>query len=171
MTGWWHRLLPADRRWVLLSGVLTVLVLAVAVAATVVAVRAGSDDDAERTAAGTAAAHAVTELMTFGPDDDAARRAQVRELLTGALAADYAGRGPDVVFSGAVESKVSMSARVLDVAVGRLDENRARVLVFVDQSVSVAGDPATDRLPVSRWATLQRSGGHWRLARLEPVSG
>ena len=168
----YRRLLPADRRWLAACLAVAAVALVVAVIASAIAVRGATsgDDDAARRQVIVATADAVEQLMTFTPQDTAAQRATVGERLTGALAADYLGRGPDVVFSGAVESQVTMRAEVLEVGVQQLDDGVARTLVFVDQTVSVTGDPEQQRLSVARWATLHRVDGRWLLARLETVS-
>lgn len=163
---------PADRRFVAIWAVVISVAVIVAVVAGVLAWRGTSvgDDDAAAPIR-QAAAIAVTDLMNFSPDDDAADRARVAERLTGALAADYLTRGPDVVFPAATTSRVVMSAVVLDVGVTERTDSRARVLVFVDQSIALQGAPgAAERIGVARWATMTAEDGRWLLARLEPVS-
>lgn len=168
---WWPQA-RADRRFVTRWMVVVMLAALVATVAGVLTLRAGSGDadPAERAAVEAAAADAVTGLMTFAPDDTADQRALTQALLSGSLAADYAGRGPDVVFAGALASRITMAVVVADVGVVSLDGPRARALVFADQTVTVDGDEP-QRLGVSRWATMVKSDGHWRLARLEPVVG
>lgn len=164
---------PADRR--LLRG--CVLAVAVAVVVAVVAgvflLRGADESDAarERVSIEEAAAAAVGALMTFGPADGPADRAAVAERLTGVLAGDYLSRGPDLVFTGATASKVTMTATVIDAGVAESTEGRARTLVFVDQTIAVGdrgGEP--ERVAVSRWATMTEEDGRWLLARLDPVS-
>ncbi|MFT4085969.1 MAG: hypothetical protein QM658_02260 [Gordonia sp. (in: high G+C Gram-positive bacteria)] len=166
----WRRLPKSERRWLAGWATAVVLLLTVAAIAGAVAWRSGDDDQlAARHDVEFAAAESVRALMTFGPDDDAAHRTAVAGRLTGLLAADYAGRGPDVVFPGAVESEVAMSVDVLEVAVQHLDPSRATALVFADQTITAgSGDP--DRVGVARWAELTRVDGKWRLAGLGPVS-
>ncbi|MCK0438436.1 hypothetical protein MUG78_02895 [Gordonia alkaliphila] len=161
---------PADRRFVSIWAVVTSVAVIVAVVAGVLAWRGTSVDDAAAPIR-QAAAIAVTDLMNFSPDDDAADRARVAERLTGALAADYLTRGPDVVFPAATTSRVEMAAVVLDVGVTERTGSRARVLVFVDQSIALQGAPGEpERIGVARWATMTAENGRWLLARLEPVS-
>lgn len=163
---------PADRRFVAIWAVVTSVAVIVAVVAGVLAWRGTSADDDDAAAPiRQAAAIAVTDLMNFSPDDDAADRARVAERLTGALAADYLTRGPDVVFPAATTSRVEMAAVVLDVGVTERTDSRARVLVFVDQSIALQGAPGEpERIGVARWATMTAEDGRWLLARLEPVS-
>lgn len=161
----------ADRRFVAWSAVIGALAALVAVVAWIVVARSGPDSvGGDRAAIEQAAATAVTEVMTFAPDDDPARRAAVAELLTGSLAADYLGRGADVVFPSAESAGISMAAQVIDVGVAESDGRTARTLVFVDQSVSTGPAAEPDRLAVARWATMRLVDGEWRLARLETVA-
>lgn len=118
-----------------------------------------------------AAASAVGKLMTFRPNEPQAERDARRAALTGALGADYALRGPDVVFPSAIESAVTMKVDVTDAATVTHSERSARVLIFARQSVVVGShtDTAT-RIGIARWAWMTRVEGHWLLARLTPVS-
>ncbi|MFT3661257.1 MAG: hypothetical protein QM809_07610 [Gordonia sp. (in: high G+C Gram-positive bacteria)] len=169
------RELPEDRRFVRRWVVTIVLAAVVALGAGIVLIRAAAGvadhgSTGERAAVARAAATAVTDLMTYAPDRDADdRRRAVAAELTGPLAADYLGRGPDTVFPGAVASRITMTAEVLDAGVAELSDSRARVLIFVDQTVTVEGG-LPERLAHSRWATMLRFDGAWRLARLEPVA-
>lgn len=162
---------PADRRFLSAWAVVVGLALVVALVSGVVWSRSGNGDDAAaRAAVERAAAAAVDELMNFAPDEPAARRAAVADLLTGSLAGDYLTRGPDVVFPGATASRISMSATVLDTGVAEIRESRARAMVFAEQTIRVGDRDEPERVGVARWATLRRVDGAWRLARLEPVS-
>lgn len=161
--------LPADRRFVTRCAALIVLAAVVAAAAGLSLWHSDSDDADELATVEYAAAAVVTDLMNFAPDDGPERRDEVAGRLTGALAADYLGRGPDVVFTGAVASRITMAATVIDVGVAEWGSGRARALVFVDQTVSLPGDEP-ERLGVSRWATMVRVDGRWLLARLETVA-
>lgn len=118
-----------------------------------------------------AAASAVSELMTFAPTDTAQRRDGVEARLTGVLAADYALRGPDVVFPSAVESKVTMTVDVTDAGTVSQSDRTARVLVFADQTIVVGKrEDIPSKAGVSRWAWMRRVGDQWLLAKLEPVT-
>ena len=162
---------PADRRFVTIWAAVTSLAVIVAVVAGVLAWRGGTVDDEAAAPVRQATAIAVTDLMTFAPGDTAADRERVADRLTGALAADYLSRGPDVVFPGATASRLVMSSMVLDVGVAERTPARARLLVFVDQTISVQGSTVQpERIGVARWATMTETDGRWLLARLEPVS-
>ncbi|GED99865.1 hypothetical protein nbrc107696_03120 [Gordonia spumicola] len=118
-----------------------------------------------------AAASAVSALMTFAPADTTRRRDEVAAHLTGVLAADYALRGPDVVFTSAVESDVTMTVDVTDAAAVTRSDRSARVMVFADQTIVVGAHADTpSHTGVARWAWMRRVDGRWLLAKLEPVT-
>ncbi|MCF8612109.1 hypothetical protein L5G28_18350 [Gordonia sp. HY285] len=117
-----------------------------------------------------AAAAAVGKLMTFAPDDTADERGRAEDSLTGVLAADYALRGPDVVFPSAVASEATMTVDVTDAATVEHADRSARVLVFAQQTVAVGAHTDPSHVGIARWAWMTRVEGHWLLARLTPVS-
>lgn len=167
----WHSQVASDRRW----QTVWALVVIVAVAAIVIGVVVGratrQEPDAQYPDAVHSAAEAVTALMTFTPSDTPKDRAAVSAKLTGTIAADYASRGPDVVFPEATASQVSMKATVTGAAFHSEHASRVRVLVFVDQEI-VLGQQRDNptHTGVARWATVVESDGTWRLTRLEAVS-
>ena len=69
---------------------------------------------------------------------------------------------------------MTLSAQVVGAGVEEFTAERARVLVFVDQTVSIpaatdTGDRDDDRTPTARWATMRNVKGNWRLADLAMV--
>ena len=147
-----------------------VIVLALVVAGVAALLTAAKDDTAERLAVARSAAAATEAIGDFSPDMSARQRDDVERLLGGVLAADYAVRGPEVVFPNAVASRATMTTRVIDAGTATVSDGRARVLMFADQELSTGDGPAV-RTPVSRWATMTKTGDRWLLTRLEPVSG
>ncbi|MCF8570237.1 hypothetical protein L5G32_08150 [Gordonia sp. HY002] len=152
-------------------GAIGVCAVVIAVVFGVLAVNAHREPAGPDVAPAQAAASAVGKLMTFAPGDRADHRAAVQAALTGALGADYALRGPDVVFPSAVASKVTMTVDVTDAATVEHADRSARVLVFARQTV-VVGDHTDSpaQVGVARWAWMTRVESHWLLARLTPVS-
>lgn len=143
---------------------------------TVVAAQRGSVEHPttdERSAVQQAAADSVTAVMTFAPAD-APVRAEVLSGLTGRLSAEYRTQGPDVILPNAVDSRTTMSAKVIGAAVAEYSTDDAKVLVFVDQQISVPGFTAAsgiggERIAISRWAMMHRVDGAWRLSDLRTV--
>lgn len=159
------------RRRVMTAGVLAVIAVVVAVVGILGAARARPvPDDAERTALLSATDEAVTALLTFTPDPAEADRAAVAARLADPLAETYRASGADVVLPGAVEARASMSSRVVGAGVEEFRTDRARVLVFVDQTVVLPGTAGTgDRAPIARWAIMRNVENNWLLADLELV--
>lgn len=172
------RRVRSQRRWLIGCAVIIVAALAVATVAFVAAARSTTGiSDGRRDALQTATRDAVERLMTFSPATSAQHRTDVAARLTGRLAAEYRSRGPDVVLPGARQSNVTMSAKVVGVGVrtdDRDDAGETRMLVFVDQTVTVPGavasqDPA-QRGSTAKWAFMRNVEGTWRLADLTPVN-
>lgn len=167
----WRAQVPGDRRWQTAWALVTVAALVVAVVGWVVGVQSRAEPAVPDHTAVRAASEGVAALMTFTPDDSAAQRAEVQKHLTGALAADYAARGPDVVFPDAVSAKVSMRTTVSSAAPGERHDEQMSVLVFATQEVTVGKQQDyPTRTGIARWATVTRVGDVWRLSRVENVS-
>ncbi|AZZ81167.1 hypothetical protein C5O27_08920 [Gordonia alkanivorans] len=159
----------------------TVTALVVALIAWIGVLRSdpGPGED-ERAAILSAAGGAVAALMTFGPDDPPDQRRRTDALLADPLRLEYRNRGVDVVVPGARAASVWMVGRVVGAGLNDSTTERARVLVFVDQTVSVrdggkstgfrepadAGDETT---PIARWALMRKVDGNWLLSDLQPV--
>ncbi|GAB08927.1 hypothetical protein GOARA_022_00030 [Gordonia araii NBRC 100433] len=159
-----------NRRVAALAALATVLML-VAVWGWWRATDSGPVEDPRRAAVMTAAAHATTVLMTQQPGDPPVR-ADVKSLLTGRLADEYASQGADVVLPGAVERRMTMTARVVGTGTAELRSTRARVLVFVDLwATPHAAEQQAPRVPLARWAAMRNVDGKWLLAGLTPVGG
>ncbi|MGV9712932.1 hypothetical protein ACWDTI_19975 [Gordonia sp. NPDC003424] len=163
------------RRWTAAAAAVTLVAVLVTVVA-VLGIRRAQPipDDAERRAVLTATSDAVTALMTFSPGDDAAARTAVAAHLTGPLLLRYRTEGPDVVLPAAVETGASMTVQMQGVGVHAFGGDRAEVLVFADQNISIPGVAGTgsggaNRTPIARWARMRNVDGNWRLAALGAV--
>ena len=161
--------------------VVTVVALVIALVAWIGVLRSAPElDEAERAAILSAAGGAVGALMTFGPDDPPDQRRRTDALLTDPLRLEYRNRGTDVVLGGARGSSITRVARVVGAGLDDSAADRARVLVFVDQTVSVADRqkpigfraPAGadgEITPTARWALMRKVDGNWLLSDLQPV--
>lgn len=127
----------------------------------------------ERSILQQAAAESVTAVMTFAPGSGPVRP-EVLAVLTGRLSVEYRTQGPDLIVPNAVDARTTMSAKVIGSAVASYSSDDAKVLVFVDQQISVPGVTPTstaggDRVATSRWALMRRVDGIWRLSDLRAV--
>lgn len=130
----------------------------------------GDEREGQRREVQAATSDAVSALMTFTPQTLADQQQMVGPRLTGRLLLDFRSRGPAVVLPAAVDLGAQMSAQVMATAVNRMDSDSARVLVFVNQDITVpTADPAQQVVAVSRWADMRKVDGNWLLAGLQPV--
>ncbi|HMS74771.1 hypothetical protein [Gordonia sp. (in: high G+C Gram-positive bacteria)] len=164
-----------QRRWLTASAAIVVLALTVAVVAFMAGSRSGTGmSDERRDVLQTATRDAVEDLMTFAPTTQNRDRERVAARLTGRLVAEYRSRGPDVVLAGARQLKVAMTAKVVGVGVsaaGHDDRGELRMLVFIDQRVSIPGRTVAggETSSIARWAFMRNVGGHWLLSDLTTV--
>ncbi|WP_439029812.1 hypothetical protein [Gordonia terrae] len=171
----------AHRRRLALVVVVTALALVVAAVAGFAAIGPGSDpSEAERTEILTAAADAVGALTTFAPDDPAERRRSTDAHLADPLRLEYRNRGSDVVLPGARAAGITMMGRVIGAGLHESSPDRAKVLVFVDQTVTGPGTPQTpgtgapagppaETTSTAKWALMRKVDGNWLLSDLQPV--
>ncbi len=149
---------------------LLVVLIAIAVSGFVGPPAADRADESARVQVQLATADAVTSLMTFDPGSLTAQQDSVGAKLTGRLLLEFRSQGPGVVLPTAVESKAQMSADVVATAVNAMDADSARVLVFVNQDITVpTAQPSQQVVAVTRWADMRRVRGNWLLAGLQQV--
>lgn len=150
--------------------VLFVVLIVIAVVGFVGPSQTDRADESQRQQVQLATADAVTSLMTFDPGSLTAQQESVGTKLTGRLLLEFRSQGPAVVLPTAVESKAQMTADVVATAVNRMDTDGARVLVFVNQSITLpAAQPPQQVVAVTRWADMRKVNGNWLLAGLQQV--
>ena len=147
------------------------LVVALAVTAGLLVLRAGGEDRVEQARTAALAAgerHAVT-LLSYDHrhlDRDFERAAAV---LTGSFADDYAQTTQKVVRPTAEQVKAVVTAEVVSSSVVRASENRVVLLLFVDQTTTSTrlDGPKVDLNRVRM--TLTRSGGQWLVSGVDAL--
>jgi len=132
--------------------------------------KASSDDRVEQARAQARAAaegHAVT-LPSYDHRRLDRDFAAARKILTGGFADDYASTTENVVRSTAEEVKAVVTAEVASSSVVRAGENRAVVLLFVDQTTTSTRleGPRVDLNRVR--ITLERSG-QWLVSGVDAL--
>ncbi|WP_238421346.1 hypothetical protein [Gordonia sp. 'Campus'] len=181
-----QQLLPSrmgrvHRRRLAIAVVVTALALLVAAVAGFAAIRPGNDpSEPERAEILSATADAVGALTTFAPDDPADRRRSTDAHLADPLRLEYRNRGSDVVLPGARAAGISMTGKVIGAGLHDSSSDRAKVLVFVDQTVSGPDTPQTagaggptgpsgETTSTAKWALMRKVDGNWLLSDLQPV--
>jgi Mce-associated membrane protein len=107
-------------------------------------------------------------VLSYRPDTVEEQLAGARDLLTGEFQESYTSLTNDVVIPGAKEKQIAAVATVPAAASISAEPNRAVVLVFVNQTVSVGADAPTDTASSVR-VTLDRVGDRWLISAFDPV--
>lgn len=173
---------PTVRPWWIVTAVVVMAAVIVSVVALVAAQGARpSPSEPERQRVLAAARDGFGAVMSYDPRHAAADRATAQQHLTGLLAAEYRASGPDVVIPGIVQAGATLRAEVIGVGVSSYSGAEARVLAFVNQSVtwptiegnapSRGPDSRLDTSPVaqSRWLRMRDVDGRWLIADLRSV--
>jgi Mce-associated membrane protein len=156
-------------RWVV-YGLVPALALALAVAAGFLKWRDSSARDAQVAAVDSvqAATDSTVKMLSYRPDTVDADLGAARDRLTGSFRDSYTSLIHDVVISGAKQKQISAVATVPAAASVSASQNRAVVLVFVNQAITVGNDPPTSTASSVK-VTLDKVGDHWLVSQFEPV--
>ncbi|QTI71860.1 hypothetical protein J6U32_22450 [Gordonia polyisoprenivorans] len=170
------------RRLLMAIAALTLTALVVAALAWTQAYRqTPRPTDADRADLERAATSAVTALMTFGGPHPPAPDA-VRAHLSDPLLTRYDAERADVVLPDAVAASAQMTVNVVGMAVGESHADDARLLAFLDQTVTVpdagapgAGTPGAGsgaengHTSTEMWLVMRKVNQTWLLADVRPV--
>lgn len=108
----------------------------------------------------------VETIFSYTYQDAAATERAARDLLAGAAAAEYE-RLFGQVTQHAPEQRLTLTTRVAAAGVTSLREDRATVLVFLDQSYTY-GDGRPSRTAAAQLSvTARRDGAHWKITDIE----
>jgi Mce-associated membrane protein len=116
----------------------------------------------------TAATEDTIALLSYHPDTVEKDLTSARDRVTGSFRDDYTKLTTDVVIPGSKEKKVSAVATVPAAASVSASENRAVVLVFVDQATTIGTDAPTDTASTVR-LTLEKVDDRWLIFQFDPV--
>ncbi|MFT4128421.1 MAG: hypothetical protein QM662_19600 [Gordonia sp. (in: high G+C Gram-positive bacteria)] len=159
------------RRRIVAAGAVIVVALVVAAAGWIGAVHSAPAPSAgDRTELERAAGAAVEALFTFAPGADPA---SVRTHLTDPLLTRYATVGADVVLPGAVAGQVTGAVQLVGIGVAEYADQRARVLVAINQELTSnpagAATPEPEHTPSEKWVVMRKVDGIWLMADVAPV--
>lgn len=122
--------------------------------------------------AGTQAAHAASDgtvaMLSYKPDTVERELDAARERLTGGLKDSYTQLTHDVVIPGSEQKQIAAVASVPAAAPITASPNPAVVLIFVNQTVTVGTDPATDTATRIR-VTLDKVENQWLISGFDPI--
>jgi Mce-associated membrane protein len=122
--------------------------------------------------AATESVHAATDgaiaMLSYRPDTADKDLGAARDRLTGSLKDSYTGLTRDVVIPGAKQRHISATATVPAAASVSASPDHAVVLVFVDQTVAIGGDPPTNSASRVRM-TLDHVDGRWLISGFDPI--
>ncbi|KRE29193.1 hypothetical protein ASG82_26550 [Mycobacterium sp. Soil538] len=115
-----------------------------------------------------AARDSTIALLSYTPDKVDQQLGDARNLLTGEFRDSYTSLTNDVVIPGAKEKQIAAVATVPAAATVSATSQKAVVLVFVNQTVTVGQDAPTDTNSSVR-VTLEKVGGRWLISSFDPV--
>lgn len=129
----------------------------------------GTAGDADRARVETVqvATEATVAMLSYTPETAAEKLKAARDRLTGTFRDSYISLTDDVVIPGAQQKRISATARVSGAASVSADENRAIVIVFVDQTTTVGNDAPSDTDSVVQ-VSLDKVGSRWLISGFEP---
>ncbi|MFC8383592.1 hypothetical protein [Nocardia sp. NPDC057272] len=116
-----------------------------------------------------AATHAAVAILSYGSDTVDSDLEHANDLLTGAFAGYYGTFTRDVVIPAAKEKKIDTSATVVGKAITEFTEDRADVMVFLNQSTTTAdsAEPITTSTTVRM--EVERHGNAWLVSKFDPA--
>ena len=126
------------------------------------------DADTARNEALAAARDSTVALLSYKPDTVEKDLGAARDRLTGTFLDAYTQLVNTVVIPGAKQKQISALATVPAAAPVSARDDRAVVLLFVDQTVTVGADAPTNTASSVR-VTLDKVGGRWLISAFDPI--
>lgn len=108
---------------------------------------------------------ALSRIFAYTPDDTESTDRAARELLDGTAAGQYQALFAQIR-QYVTEQRLTLTTRVVRAGVVSLTADRARLLVFLDQTAQRAGAPATDAA-AQLAVTAEYKAGRWRITDLK----
>ncbi|MBY0443561.1 MAG: hypothetical protein K2Q25_15755 [Mycobacteriaceae bacterium] len=130
--------------------------------------RSSRDADLARLESVRAARDCTVVLMSFQPDTIETHLTSARKCLTTGFAGTYTRVVNEMVIPYAKENHVSAVAQLSAAAPVSASENRAVVMVFVDQSLTTPHSPPAQNYSSIRVA-LERVAGRWLICGFDPI--
>ncbi|BCP14133.1 hypothetical protein MINTM021_10420 [Mycobacterium paraintracellulare] len=115
-----------------------------------------------------AATDSTIAMLSYRPDTVDKELLSAGNRMTGKFRDDYTRLINDIVIPGAKQKKISAVAKVPAAASVSATATHAVVLAFVDQTVTIGGDPPTDTASSVR-VTLDKVNGRWLISQFDPI--
>jgi Mce-associated membrane protein len=115
-----------------------------------------------------AATESTVALLSYHPDTAEKELTAARDRLTGTFRDEYTKLITDVVIPGAKQKQISATATVPGAASVSATQNRAVVLLFIDQSIVMGKDAPTSTASTVR-VTLEKDRDRWLISQFDPV--
>lgn len=115
-----------------------------------------------------AASESTAKILSYSPDTVDRELQAARDRLTGTFRDAYTQLTHDVVIPGSKEKKISAVATVPAAASISASPNRAVVMVFVNQSITVGNDAPSTTASTVR-VTMDRRDNHWLISDFTPI--
>jgi Mce-associated membrane protein len=130
----------------------------------------GSEREAREAALSSvqAATDGSIAMLSYSADTVDTDLAAARPLLTGGFREEYTKLINDIVIPGARQRRISATAKVPGAVSLSATADHAVVLVFINQTTTVAEDAPTDTASTVR-VTLDKDRGKWLISQFEPV--
>ncbi|WP_435177213.1 hypothetical protein [Actinacidiphila sp. bgisy145] len=108
---------------------------------------------------------ALSQIFAYTPDGTDATEQAARSVLAGAAATQYQALFAQIKQNVAAQ-QLTLTTRVVRAGVVSLTGDRARLLVFLDQTAQRAGSTATSAA-AQLSVTAEQINGHWRITALK----
>ncbi|KUH70858.1 hypothetical protein AU184_25925 [Mycolicibacterium novocastrense] len=115
-----------------------------------------------------AATESTIAMLAYQPDTVEKDLTAAAGRLTGSFRDDYLKLVRDVVIPGSIEKKIGAVATVPAAASVSASANHAVVLVYVNQTTTIAGGAPTNSIS-SVQVTLDKVGDAWLVSQFQPI--
>lgn len=110
----------------------------------------------------------TVQMLSYQPDTVEADLTAVHDRLTEGFREEYRTLTEDVVIPGSKEQQIAAVAEVPAAASMSAESDRAEVLVFVNQTVTIGSDPPTFTTSSVK-VSLERYDQRWLISAFEPI--
>jgi Mce-associated membrane protein len=158
------------RHWRLIgAGAALIGTTALAVSSYVGPHRSDQNEAAARSAARTAASEGSVALLTYASETVEPDLAAAQSHLTGEFLTYYSEFAERIVTPAAKDKAVRATATVVRAATADVDGNRAKVLVFVNQSTTSKDNPEPTQTASSVLVGMTDVAGRWLISSFDPL--